>query len=190
RLEQRGEPRVDPIEEPRLANGRAHAAPDPLVALDDGTRGDHEPAARLRALEREAAAREVLVALAEPRAEGPGVDGQGEVLVFVDAADVDLERLPGAEALGRLLGKRRGIAGPRAGLRGEEARGLVLAVTVARRALEARDDDERAEEPDRPHHVAEHVLLAPLLEGLVQPLRVAVVDDGGEVLLVEPVVAA
>src|SRR5262249_55568474 len=159
---------------------RAHAAPDPLVALDDGTRSDDEPAARLRALEREAAARDVLVAAAEPRAVDAGVDADTEVLVLVDAAGVDLERLPGAEALGRLLGKRGGIAGPREGLRGEEARGLVLAVAVARRALEARDEDERAEEPDRPHHVAEHVLLAPFLEGLVQPLRVAVVDHGGE----------
>ena len=47
----------------------------------------------------------------------------------------------------------------------------------------------RAVHADRPHHVAQHVLLPPLVEGLVQALREAVVDHGGEVLVVDAVVA-
>ena len=42
---------------------------------------------------------------------------------------------------------------------------------------------------DDPHHVAHHVVRAPLLERLLEPLREAVVDHGGEVLLVHAVVA-
>jgi hypothetical protein len=60
---------------------------------------------------------------------------------------------------------------------------LVLAVAVGRRAREARDDDERAEEAQGAHHVREHDALAPLLGGLGARLREAVVEGAREELL-------
>jgi hypothetical protein len=64
----------------------------------------------------------------------------------------------------------------------------VVAVAVALVALEARDQHHRPLGADHAHHVAQHVLLAPLLERLLEALGEAVVHDRREVLLVDAVV--
>ena len=69
------------------------------------------------------------------------------------------------------------------------ARLAVIAVSVARVSLEARDQHQRAVHAHDPNHLAQDVLLAPFLQGFVEPLGEAVIDDAREVLVVDAIVA-
>ena len=61
-------------------------------------------------------------------------------------------------------------------------------MAIAIVALKARDQHERPLRADDAHDVAQHVLASPLDERFLEPLREAVVDDRGEVLLIDAVV--
>jgi hypothetical protein len=65
----------------------------------------------------------------------------------------------------------------------------VIAVTVALISLEARDQHEGTLCANHPNDVAQNVLMAPLLERLIEPLGKPVVDHAREVLLVDAVVS-
>jgi hypothetical protein len=84
----------------------------------------------------------------------------------VDAAEggagVDLERLPGLEAGGDLVGEDAGIAGGVEGLLCDLAGDLVLAVAVGGFADEDAGDDQRAVEADGADGVVEDALVGPL----------------------------
>jgi len=153
------------------------------------TRHESEPAAVLRALEAQADAGEVAEGLAQPRAVLAGVGADRPVLVLAHTAHVQLEGLPGTQPFRNLLRKHRGIACGAEGVLGHQPGGLVIAVTVARVSLEAGDQHQRAVDAHDPDHLAQDVLLAPLLQGLVEPFGEAVIDDAREVLLVDAVVA-
>src|SRR5690606_32606287 len=70
----------------------------------------------------------------------------------------------------------------------EDARRLVLAVPVARRSTEDRDDDVRPEAADYADHIGQHAIAWPVRERLVRALREAVVVGAREELLcaIEP----
>ena len=65
----------------------------------------------------------------------------------------------------------------------------MIAVPIALVPLEPRDDHERTLRADHPDDVSQHVLGAPLVQGLVQALRESIVDHGREVLAIQTVVA-
>jgi hypothetical protein len=182
---------VQAVEDRRLlGRRRTHARTDARVVAVIGTAGAGvEAAAVLRALEAQAVAGDVVVGVAEIGAVFAAVDPHRPVLVLADAADVDLVGLPRPQPFLDLIGVDGRIAGQLEGLHGDEAGGLVVAVAVALVALEARQQHPRPAGADHPHHVAHHVFAAPLLERLFEPLRKAVVDHRGEVLLVDAVVA-
>jgi len=146
-------------------------------------------AAVLRALKAQADAGEVVVGLAQPRAVLAGVGAQRPILVIPDATHVELEGLPGPPPFRDLLGEHRGVARGAEGLLGHQAGGLVIAVSVARASLEARDQHQRAVDAHDPNHLAQDVLLAPLLQRFVETFGEAVIDDAREVLVVDAVVA-
>ena len=190
--EHRVEPRirrVDAVEDRRLfrraADARAHARVVAVVGA--GPRG--EAAAVLRPLEAQAVARHVVVGIAQRRAVLAAVDAHRPVLVLAHAADIDLEGLPRPQTFLDLLGERVGIARHLERELRDQPGGLVVAMAIALIALEARQQHERTARANHPHHIAQHGFLAPLLEGLFEPLREAVVDHRGEVLLVDAVVA-
>src|SRR5208282_2841249 len=97
---------------------------------------------------------------------------------------VKLLRLPRLQALLKLLGKARRIGSGTKRLTGQDARGLMVAVAVARAALKARANHIRAESANHAHHVAQRdIVTAPLLEGLFRRLGETKVGDAGEALL-------
>src|SRR5690349_24497147 len=64
----------------------------------------------------------------------------------------------------------------------------MIAVTIALVPLESRDDHERAFGANDTNDVAEDVLAAPLHQRFLEALGKAVIDRGGEVLRVDPVI--
>ena len=101
---------------------------------------------------------------------------------------VDLPRLPGAQPCLDLIGIPRRIA--RGAERfGADARGRLMMLAAAGAVGPHRDHHVGPREPDQPHVVADDLVLAPLLERLVDAERVAEVHGAREELLgaVEPV---
>jgi hypothetical protein len=142
----------------------------------------------LRALQAEPDAPQVLIGLAEDRIERAGIDAHVPRLVLAGAAEIELWHAPRPQPLLRQLRVARCVASGFHGRRRDRAGGLMLAVSVARAALPARDDHQRAELADRPHHVARERVAIPLAERLVHALGEAVIGDAGVVLRVEAVV--
>ena len=195
-------PEIDvsmPSKKPVSRSGASDAAFHPLEKMTVRARSFAPPAAVLRALKAQSQCRELLVALAQPGAERPGVDGDVPAVVgrlaaaaerVLEIAAVELERLPGSEPLvAYLFGERIGVAGQVKRFLGHYAGRLVVAVAVLRAAVEAGDERQRAVDANDPDDIPQNVLFAPLPERLFQILGVAVVDQSGEILVVETVVA-
>ncbi len=93
------------------------------------------------------------------------------------------------ETGGELLGKCRRIRRRLECFLSDQTCCLVIAVAVPIVPLEPRNQDERPVPPDYPHNLAQKVLPAPLVECFIQPFRKSVVDEVGEVLAVDAVIA-
>src|SRR5262249_56458185 len=159
-----------------------------LVVGDRRSRRRRNAAAVLRSLKREAEARERLVRLAQPGTVLSRVGANRPLFVLANPAHVELQWLPRAQALPNLIRKRARIARDTTRVLRDEAGGLMVAMAVARVALEACDHDERSIDADDADDVAEDVLAAPLHQRFLEPLREAVVDHRREVLSIETVV--
>ena len=98
-------------------------------------------------------------------------------------AGVDLERRPGQEAGGDLVGEHLGVGCGVEDFLCHDSGGLVVAVAVGDVAGEDRGDDERAGEADLADDVVEDAVVAPGLEGFFEGLGEAVVGYAGEGLV-------
>ena len=176
--------RVDPIERRSLFGA---------VRRDSGAGSfEHQPVGlcpatleaseRLRLVLRPRFHRDLVVRAAE----------DGIVLADVEAHRRPIARLVGAEV--ELGGTPRAVAGRDAAriarrvggriecLAREHARHLVMAVPIARRAAEDRDDDVRTERAHDRHHVAQHRVLRPVRVRLLGALGEAEVVRAREIL--------
>ncbi len=191
---------VDSVEESGFSLLGRDAALQPLEELVVGAGSLAPPAADLGALKAQAQGRELLVALSQPRAEGSGVDVDVPAVIGrlgartgqpsgPEIAAVEFERLPRPQPLlADLLRESIRVPGSGECLLGRDSRDLVIAVAVSRSAVEAGDEHQGAIDANDPHDVPQDVFSAPLPERFVQVLRVAVVDQRGEVLIVQAVI--
>ena len=93
-------------------------------------------------------------------------------------SDVKLLRLPGFQSLSNLLGKPLGIGGRAERLFGQNARCLMMPVSIALAAGKARHEHIRAECPNHTHHVGERrIVSTPLLKRLFWILRKSKIRD-------------
>src|SRR2546423_270125 len=98
-------------------------------------------------------------------------------------ADVEFLRLPRSQALFDLFGKARRVGGGAIGFGRQDARGLMMAMPIQRRARPRRNDHQRPEGADDAHHVCEHRLTIPFGERLLRRLAEAEIEGAGEELL-------
>ncbi len=98
-------------------------------------------------------------------------------------AGIDLQRLPGEDALRGEFGEDLGVAGSVEDLLGDLPGDLVLAVAVGDAAEEDGREDQRAVKADRANRVVEDTLVGPLAEGLLLGFGEAEVDLGAEELV-------
>src|SRR5262249_42960588 len=160
-------------EETGFPGGKPHARrrSEPFVIADRRRRRRVDAPSVLRSLQAETARREQLIGFAEPRAVLAGVVLQRPILVLADATHVQLQRLPGPEPVGELVGKRPRAAGDTKGFLRDEAGSLVVAMAVALVALKPRDDHNRPLGADDADDVAQDIFAAPLAQRLLEPLR-------------------
>src|SRR5882672_2305134 len=82
---------------------------------------------------------------------------------------VELFDLPRMQAFLQVFGEVVRVGGGLERFDAHQPGGLVIAVPVALRTVEAGDNDVGAVQPDRVYDVAEHNLSAPMFKRLVQP---------------------
>ena len=103
-------------------------------------------------------------------------------------ARVYLERLPGLESGGNLIGEDLRIAGGVEDLLRQHAGYLMMPVSICHAANKNRANHHGPVETHGAHRVVEHTLVTPLRERLLHRLREAVVGDAAPVLLIDTVV--
>ena len=104
---------------------------------------------------------------------------EGLALLRVVAAQQKVTRLPGREAVGKLLGVGLGVAGERNAAAGEDAGGLVMRAGGGL-VRPVRDDGDGAQQADLPHQLADDLVLVPDAESFFHRLRVAEVHRAEE----------
>ena len=194
--QERGQPaqaRIQVGEERGRNRSRAGVGPiHPVAALVEVAPAPRAHAPRgLRTLQTEPPAGPALIRVAQPRTGAGGVHCHMERLACPHPAPERAQDPPRPEPLlGDLARKAGGVGRGRNRFRRQQARGVVVAVSVPLRTVEPTDDHERAVEADDPHHVLEDGLAVPAAEGFVHRLGVAVVDRRREVEVVQVVVAS
>src|SRR5439155_27062756 len=94
-------------------------------------------------------------------------------------AEIELLRLPWAEALAKLPGIPGRVAGKLHRFPREERGGLMV-LTSAGPGRRERDDHVRPDHPDEPHEVAGNLVAAPFLQRFLYAVRVAEIDGSAE----------
>ena len=192
KLRERAERQVETVQ--RAVLGLLHLAGNrgvgEDVANDEGARKREELAEALALVHRTCFAADLGVSLAEQRVVDVGIDGHqlhawigwGLAAEAVAPDPVDLPRLPGAQALRHLLRIARRVAG-RAERVEAETRGRLMVLAAPSAVGAHREHHVRPRRANQADVIAKDLVLAPLLERLVDAERQAEVHGAREELL-------